>query len=60
MIDCLPESEQVLLVEIVRRFIPDDMTTFDDIAVHATALEEYRRSETVDDEDINLDSGKTD
>ena len=55
MIDCLPETEQVLLVEIVRRFIPDDVTTPDDIAAHALAMDEYRRGETIDDEDINWD-----
>ena len=53
MIDCLPETEQVLLVEIARRFISDDAATPDDIAAHATALEEYRRGETVDDENID-------
>ncbi len=55
MIDCLPEAEQVLLVEIVRRFIPDDVATPDDIAAHNLALEEYQRGETVDDEAINWD-----
>ena len=55
MIDCLPETEQILLVEIVRRFIPDDVATPDDIAAHAVALEEYKHGETIDDTDIDWD-----
>ena len=53
MIDCLPETEQVLIFEIVRRFISDDVATLDDITAHAVALEEYERGETVDDDDID-------
>ena len=55
MIDCLPETEQILLVEIIRRFIPDDVATPDDIAAHAVALEELKRGETIDDGDIDWD-----
>ena len=35
VIDCLPETEQSLLLEIARRFLPDDVATPDD-------LEEFR------------------
>ena len=40
MIDCLPEAEQSLLLEIARRFVPDDVATPDDldaIKAHAEA-----------------------
>ena len=32
---------------------PDDVATPDDLAAHATAMEEYRRGETVTHEEIN-------
>jgi len=53
MIDCLPETEQALLVEIVRRFIPDDVATPDDLAAIHLADEEYRRGEAIDEDAIN-------
>ena len=53
MIDCLPEQEQLLLLEIAKRFIPDDVATQEDIAAHAAAMDDYRRGETVRHEDIN-------
>ena len=53
MIDCLPEQELALLLEIVKRFIPDDVATPEDIAAHEAALEDYRRGETVRHEDID-------
>jgi hypothetical protein len=52
MIDCLPETEQLLLVEIVRRFIPDDVATPDDITAHNLAMEEYRRGESIEESAI--------
>ena len=55
VIDCLPETEQILLYEIASRFIPDDIATPDDIAAHNIAMEEYRRGETVSHDDINWD-----
>ncbi|MDR1735436.1 MAG: hypothetical protein LBR85_01015 [Oscillospiraceae bacterium] len=54
MIDCLPEADQILLVEIVRRFIPDDVATPDDIIAHNQSVEEYRRGETVSLETLGL------
>lgn len=53
MIDCLPETEQSLLLEIVKRFIPDDVATPDDLVAIQTAREEYVCGETVSHEAIN-------
>ena len=52
LIDCLPESEQSLLLEIARRFIPDDVATPDDIAAHNRAMEEYKRGEAIEEDAI--------
>ena len=53
MIDCLPEQEQILLFEIVKRFVPDDIATADDLAAIEAARAEYTRGETVSHERIN-------
>ena len=39
MIDCLPETELSLLLEIARRFIPDDAATPDDLTAIMDKLE---------------------
>ena len=31
IIDCMPEQEQVLLLEIAKRFISDDVASVDDL-----------------------------
>ena len=53
VIDCLPEAEQQLLLEIARRFLPDDVATPDDLEAIRTAHEEYARGETIPFENIN-------
>ncbi len=53
VIDCLPETEQSLLLEIARRFLPDDMATPDDLEAIQTARAEYARGQTVPHEAIN-------
>lgn len=53
IVDLLPEHEQMLVFEIVTRFLPDDVATPEDIAAHEEALEEYRRGETVRLEDVD-------
>ncbi len=53
MIDCLPEEDQVLLFEIVKRFLPEDAATADDLAAIKEAREEYARGETIPHEAIN-------
>lgn len=55
MIDCLPEQEQVLLFEIVKRFVSDDIATAADLEDIQVAHAEYARSETVSHENINWD-----
>ena len=55
MIDCLPESEQSLLLEIVKRFLPDDVATPDDLAAIQQARAEYAAGETVPHSAINWD-----
>ncbi len=55
VIDCLPETEQNLLLEIARRFIPDDIATPDDLAAIEEARAEYARGETIPHSAINWD-----
>ena len=49
----LPEQEQILLFEIVKRFVPDDIATADDLAAIEAARAEYARGETVRHEEKN-------
>lgn len=53
VIDCLPETEQSLLLEIARRFLPDDVATPDDIEAIREARAEYAKGQTVPHEAIN-------
>ena len=53
MIDCLPEAEQVLVLEIVKRFVADDVATPDDLAQIRAADEEFARGEFTRHEDID-------
>lgn len=53
MIDCLPEQEQILLFEIVKRFVPDDTASAADLKDIQTARTEYSRGETISHESIN-------
>jgi len=55
MIEQLQEPEQVLVFEIIKRFIPDDVATLDDLEAIAVAREEFRNGETISDEDIDWD-----
>ena len=53
MIDCLPEQEQMLVFEIVKRFVPDDVATADDLQAIQAAQAEYLNGETVNHNDID-------
>lgn len=53
MIDYLPEQEQMLLLEIAKRFVSDDIATFDDRIAIETARQEYESNETISHNDIN-------
>lgn len=55
MVEQLEESEQIIIFEIVKRFLPDDVATPDDLEAIATAREEFSRGETVNHNDINWD-----
>ena len=55
VIDCLTEQEQSLLLEIARRFLPDDTATPDDLRDIQHARAEYVSGETVPHEAINWD-----
>ena len=43
------------VLEIIKRFLPDDVATPDELGAIAKAREEYRRGETVSHESINWD-----
>ena len=53
VIDILPETEQSLLLEIARRFMPDDVATPDDLAAIEAARAEYAAGETIPHDAIN-------
>lgn len=53
MIDCLPEKEQFLLLEIARRFVPDDVATLDDLNAINAARKEFASGETIGHNAIN-------
>ena len=53
VIDCLPETEQSLLLEIARRFLSDDIAAPDDLEASQEARAEYARGQTIPHEAIN-------
>jgi len=53
VVENLYEQDQALVLEIVKRFLPDDVATEDDLAAIAIARDEYRRGETISEEDID-------
>lgn len=53
MIDYLPEQEQILIFEIVKRFVPDDRATSDDLLAIREAREEYMQGKTINHDDID-------
>jgi len=52
-IDQLPEPEQVLLLQVAMRFVPDDVATSEDIWDIGKADEEFARGEYFTDDDID-------
>jgi hypothetical protein len=53
-IDCLPETEQILLLEIAKRFILyDDTATVEDLTDIQQADEDFTNGLFYRDEDIN-------
>lgn len=55
VIDCLPEQEQILLFEIAKRFVADDVANADDVEAVRAARQEYANGETVNHNAINWD-----
>jgi hypothetical protein len=53
MVEQLREPEQLVVFEVVRRFLPDDVATLEDLNDIAAAREEYCRGETFSDSDID-------
>jgi hypothetical protein len=53
IIDYMPDEELSLLLEIARRFIPDDIATPEDLEAIRIADEEYVRGEYVEEDAIN-------
>jgi len=53
MVEQLPETEQILILELVKRINPDDILAPDDIADIEEARMEYARGETVSESAIN-------
>jgi len=52
-IEYLHEPEQMLLLEIAKRFIPDDIATSEDIFDIQQADDEFSRGEFFAEEEIN-------
>jgi hypothetical protein len=55
IVEQLPDVEQRLVFELVKRISPDDILTLEDLADIAQARAEYARGETIADSDINWD-----
>jgi hypothetical protein len=56
LVEHLYEPEQLLILEIIRRFLPDDtVATPDDLQAIALANTEYANGETVNHHDIDWD-----
>ncbi len=55
MVEQMPEQEQTLVFELVRRMVPDDdVVTAEDLADIAAAREDYRRGECIPLDQIDL------
>ncbi|MCH5201874.1 MAG: hypothetical protein J1F17_01575 [Oscillospiraceae bacterium] len=55
LIDCLPEQDLLLLYEVVKRFVHDDIPSVEDIKAINEARQEYTNGETVSHNNINWD-----
>lgn len=58
MINFIPDRELPIILEVVKRFIPQEDDTFatsDDLKAHRLAMEEYERGETISHDAINWD-----
>lgn len=55
MIGFVPETELPVLLEVVRRFVPSEAATPDDLEAHRIAMEEYAAGQTISHDAINWD-----
>ncbi len=55
VIDYLPEHDLTLLLEIAKRFVPDDAATPDDLKAIQEANEEYAQGKTISHDSIQWD-----
>ena len=58
MIDFIPDRELPIILEVIKRFVPndaDDFMTEDDLRAHRLAMQEYMRGETVPHDEIDWD-----
>lgn len=58
MIDFIPDRELPIILEVVKRFVPNDTDEFatdDDLKVHRLAMQDYHRGETISHDDIDWD-----
>ena len=55
MFGLLSEQEQLIIIALMQRLLPDDIATQDDIIASMKAEEEYLAGETTDLESINWD-----
>lgn len=55
MIGFVPETELPILLEVVRRFVPAEAATPDDLEAHRIAMEEYAAGQTVSHDAIDWD-----
>jgi hypothetical protein len=56
LVDMVEDVGLDTLYNVMIRFIPETEPLPDEIASHAVAVEEYRRGEVFQDEDINWDA----
>lgn len=52
LVELLPEDEQIILIQLVIKLLPDDVATDEDLADIAQARAEYARGEYMTLEDI--------
>lgn len=55
MVELVPEADLPIILEVIRRFVPDvdDIATPEDILAHEQAIREFRAGETIAHEDID-------
>lgn len=55
MVEQLREPEQILVFEIIKRFLSDDIATDEDLKDISIARKEFSRGETINHNDIDWD-----